>query len=65
VAAEDVEHDDVAEVADVGLAVDRDPAQVDADPARVAGDERLLAPGERVVELQGHGRFGSIFCIGR
>ena len=65
VAAEDVEHDDVAQVADVGLAVDRDPAQVDADPARVAGDERLLAPGERVVELQGHGRFGSKVGIGR
>src|SRR4029453_2549275 len=50
-----VEHHHVAQVADVGLAVDGDPAQVDPDPAPVAGHERLLAPGEGVVGLQDHG----------
>jgi hypothetical protein len=55
VAAEHVEDDHVAQVADVGLAVDGDPAQVDADPALVPGDEGLLALGQGVVQLQGHG----------
>src|SRR4029450_1597751 len=58
VAAEHVEHDHVAQVADVGLVVDGDPAQVDADPALVAWDEGLLALGQRVVQLQGHGGAG-------
>src|SRR4029453_805415 len=50
-----VEHHHVAQVADVGLAVDGDPAQVDPNPAPVAGHERLLAPGGGFVELQDHG----------
>ena len=55
VAAEDVEHDHRAEVADVGLGVDGGAAEVDPDPALVAGHERLLATGQGVVELEGHG----------
>jgi hypothetical protein len=55
VAAQHVHHHDVAQVADVGLAVDRGPTQVDADPALVSWDEQLLLSGQRVGEVQGHG----------
>ena len=45
-----------AQVADVGVVVDRGPAGVHADPGGIEGGELLFRAGEAVVELKGHGR---------
>ena len=53
-AEQNVEHDHRPGVADMGVVVDRGPADIDPHRRRIDGRELLLAAGQGVVEAQGH-----------
>ncbi len=53
-AVEQVEGDDRASIADVGLVVDRRAADIHPDPLGIERRERLLAVGQRIVEDERH-----------
>ena len=55
VAAQDVEDDERARVADVKEVVDRRAAAVEGDASRGQGDERLLFARQVVIKRQTHG----------
>ena len=55
-AVQHVEHDDRARIADMGMVVDRRPADIEPDIARIYGLEHFLAAAQRVVEGDRHRR---------
>jgi hypothetical protein len=55
-AEQHVEHHHRPEVADVGVVVDRRPADIHRHPARIGGNEVALFARHGVVKLDGHGK---------